>query len=94
MFVILSKYTRPLEDQQLVAEHIAFVESMYKSGTFIASGPRSPFTGGVIVARGDNEAALRESMSRDPFIREGIVTDYDYVQFRASKAMHSDLIET
>lgn len=93
MFVISSNYTRPLDDKQLVAEHIAFVESCYQDGTFIASGPKPSFTGGVIVARGDDEGTVRAVMALDPFLREGIVTDYEYVQFRASKASYPDLLE-
>jgi uncharacterized protein YciI len=93
MFVVSSTYSRPLDDSQLVAEHIAFVEANYQGGLFVASGPKPSFTGGVIVTRGHDEAALRATMALDPFIREGIVTDYEYVQFRASKATYPELVE-
>jgi uncharacterized protein YciI len=93
VFVISSAYARPLDDKELIAEHIAFVEARYQDGTFIASGPRPSFVGGVIVAHGDDETALRAVMAQDPFIREGVVSDYDYLEFRASKASHPDLVE-
>ncbi len=94
MFIISSTYTRPpLDNRDLLAEHKVFVEAGYTDGHFVASGPRASFSGGVIIARGTSEVELRSLMSKDPFIREGVVNDYDYLAFRSTMASHTDLIE-
>jgi len=93
MFVIASTYTRPISrEEAVVAEHLAFVDRCYGNGQFVASGPREPFTGGLIIAHGDSEDRVRALMQDDPFVREG-VADYEFMHFRPSKAIHPDLVE-
>ncbi|MFJ6263305.1 YciI family protein [Rhodococcus erythropolis] len=93
MFIISGTYTRQFErTEPVVAEHLSFLERCYDDNTFVASGPRKPFTGGLIIARGDDEDSIRQVMQEDPFVREGIA-EYEYLQFTPTKAAHSDLIE-
>ena len=94
MFVIASTYTRPISrEEAVVAEHLAFVDRCYHEGKFVASGPRQPFTGGLIIAHGDSEDEVRALMQEDPFVRDG-VSQYEFMHFRCSKAIHSDLVES
>lgn len=94
MFVISSTYTRPVErGESVVTEHLAFLDECYDAGHFVASGPRQPFTGGLIIARGDDENEIRALMGNDPMVREG-VSEYDYLHFRPSRAVHPDLVES
>jgi len=94
MFVIASTYTRPFSrDEPVVSEHLAFVDRCYDDGKFVASGPRQPFTGGLIIAHGDSEDQVRALMQEDPFVRVG-VAHYEFMHFRPSKAIHPDLIES
>ncbi|CDZ87091.1 YciI family protein [Rhodococcus ruber] len=94
MFVIASTYTRPFSrDEAVVAEHLAFVDRCYEDGYFVASGPRQPFTGGLIIAHGDSEDQVRALMQEDPFVRDG-VAHYEFMHSRPSKAIHPDLVES
>ncbi|NHP17221.1 hypothetical protein G8767_27090 [Rhodococcus sp. IC4_135] len=94
MFVISSTYTRAVSrDEPVRAEHLAFVERCYQEGHFIASGPRQQLAGGVIIARGDDLERVQALMSQDPFLRDGVVSAYDFIHFRASRAAHADLID-
>lgn len=94
MIVITSTYTRSLEDQDLVKEHLEFVQRYVDDGVFVAAGPRLGATGGVVVTRGLSEDELRSLMRRDPFVRAGLVADYEYLPFRATMSSLSDLVES
>lgn len=95
MIVAHSTYTRPLSDQDksLVAEHLAFIKQGFDDGTFVAAGPRPSSVGGVVIARGLSEEQLRTLMHRDPFVRAGLVHDYQMLSFHASMASLDDLKE-
>jgi uncharacterized protein YciI len=68
MFVVTLTYLKPVEDiDALMAGHLAWLEAHYASGLFVASGRRVPRTGGVILARSGDEAALRAALAADPF---------------------------
>jgi uncharacterized protein YciI len=94
MFVISSTYARPLDDKALVTEHLEFIKQCFASGLFVAAGGRPGSVGGVIIARGTSEDELRGVMQKDPFVREGVVTDYHFMAFRSSMAAYDDLIES
>ncbi|MCB1855454.1 MAG: hypothetical protein KDI05_11275 [Halieaceae bacterium] len=65
----------------LLEEHRELLKRGYKKGLLIASGPREPRTGGIIIARGDIHA-VRELMSQDPYsVQE--VANYSYISFTA-----------
>lgn len=93
MFIISSTYSRPPTDPALVTEHLAFLDRWYGDGLFVASGPRPERVGGLIIARGDDEGELRAVMEQDPFVREGVVAEYDFLQFHSSRSIHDDLVE-
>ena len=81
MFVVLVRYVRPLEEiGALLEEHREFLRRHLASGTFLGAGRREPRTGGVILARGEDEGALREILKEDPFHREG-AAEYDLIRF-------------
>ena len=81
MFVILVDYIRPLEDvDHWLEEHRAFLKENFASGRFLASGPRVPRTGGVILAVGGDRAHLEALLERDPFKREQVAR-YTVLEF-------------
>ncbi len=93
MFVIVSTYHRAFDrDDPVLSEHLEFVRSCHDDGRFVASGPRRPAVGGLIVARGDDEQELRDLMQRDPFVRDGIAS-YEFLGFRPSRAVTQELGE-
>lgn len=94
MFLIVSTYAKKFEmDDPVLREHLDFVNKLYDEGMFVAFGARVPRVGGVILARGEDEDAIRKTMQDDPFVREGIA-EYAYTQCGFSRAVHPDLISS
>jgi len=63
--------------------HVEFLEENYASGRFIASGPKVPRTGGVIVATAPSRKALETILTADPF-RSKQLARYNITEFRPS----------
>lgn len=83
MYVIVLTYTAPLEAlDAAMAAHRAFLDRQYAAGVFIASGPQIPRTGGVIIARGLDRAALERVPREDVFHQQGLAT-YQLIEFQA-----------
>lgn len=85
MFLILVTYKKPIEiiDQFLV-EHRNFLEKGYQQDQFIASGPRNPRTGGVILSQLTDREQLLKIIQQDPFyIHE--VADFEVIEFNPVK---------
>lgn len=73
MYVVTLTYQRPLEEvDALMTGHVAWLKRHYASGLFIASGRRVPRTGGVILARSGDAAALQAALAEDPFVSQGV----------------------
>ncbi len=84
MFVIDLHYAAPLEEiDPLIDAHVAFLEDSYTAGRFLASGPKIPRTGGVIIAVSDSRETLEASLQNDPFHKHG-VAEYRITEFRPS----------
>jgi uncharacterized protein YciI len=76
----VSTYTAPLERiEELVPAHREYLQEHFASGLFVVSGRRVPWTGGVIVARGER-AEVEAAVAADPFTREG-VAETEIVEF-------------
>jgi len=85
VFVLLLTYVKPLaEVDALMREHVAWLREHYDAGRFVVSGRRTPRTGGVIVARGDDLAEMEALAASDPFVRGGVAT-CEVIRFRASQ---------
>ena len=52
--------------------HRTFLDLLYADGILIASGPKNPRDGGVILAREMNRGELEKLLERDPFFIHGI----------------------
>ncbi|WP_417671495.1 YciI family protein [Roseibium sp.] len=85
LFVIDLDYKVPLERiEQHAAAHVAFLEVHYAAGRFLASGPKVPREGGVILARSVVRAELEELIRSDPFYQHDLA-DYRITEFVARK---------
>lgn len=86
MFVVELNYLKPLSevDRHLEA-HRAFLADQYAAGTFVASGPKEPRTGGVILARCASAEVLVAILALDPFHTHG-VAEYRVTQFHVRAA--------
>lgn len=85
MFIINLTYKAPLEEiDQLLDEHVDFLNKQYESGVFIASGRKVPRTGGIILSASISKTELEAIIEQDPF-RKNEVADYELIEFVPSK---------
>lgn len=85
MFVVLLSYKKPVaEVEHYLEAHRQFLDESYAQGYFLASGPKVPQEGGVILVRTMAREALEAHLLNDPFYREQ-VADYCVIEFNAVK---------
>lgn len=85
MFVILLTYKKPLSEvERYLPDHRVYLDRHYADGTFLCSGAQVPRTGGVILCRAADRAAVEALMCEDPFRIHG-VADYEVVEFSPTK---------
>jgi len=84
MFLVLLTYEKALDEiDRKMRAHVAFLETHYRAGTFLASGRQVPRRGGVILAVAPGREQLEAVMQQDPFVREGLAR-FEVVEFRTS----------
>ena len=82
MVVVSLNYKVPLtEIDRLQAAHIEWLKACYADGIFVASGPKKPRTGGIIIAQCPREV-LDARLAADPFAMAN-AADYDVTEFLA-----------
>ncbi len=80
-FIVELTYSVPFEQLAgLVPEHRGFLQAGYDRGWLLMSGPQSPKTGGIVVARAPSLEALQAYFGGDPFARHGAAA-YRYIEF-------------
>ncbi|MFF8503019.1 YciI family protein [Streptomyces anulatus] len=85
MFVLELTYTAPVERvDALMREHLAWLDEQYAAGLFIASGRKNPRDGGVILAVGEDRAAIERTAATDPFAEHGVCA-YRITEFIATR---------
>ena len=85
MFIVSLTYRVPLaEIDAHLADHRAFLDRPFASGAFLASGPKVPRTGGVILATLADRTRLDAILAEDPFHRLGMA-DYVIEAFTPSR---------
>lgn len=91
MFIISLNYIKPLEEvDTLLEEHVEYLKEQYRLGSFLASGRKTPRTGGVILARAVSREEIETIITLDPFYRHG-VAEYEITEF--SPTMTVDALE-
>ncbi|MFH8383859.1 YciI family protein [Kitasatospora sp. NPDC018058] len=84
MFVLELVYTAELERiDEAMARHRRWLCGQVEAGVFLAAGRKVPREGGVILAAGEDRAAIEALVATDPFVREGL-TEYRITQFAAT----------
>jgi uncharacterized protein YciI len=85
VFVIELVYKVDLtEIDAAMKAHVAWLNKHYAAGTFLVSGRKVPRDGGIILAIGDDRAAVEAIVREDPFVARGLA-DYRLIEFRASQ---------
>jgi uncharacterized protein YciI len=86
MFVSLLTYNRPISrEEPLFQAHRAFIEHQVATSAVLCSGPRVGVNGGLLIAYGDDEAAIRAVLDQDPFVIDGVAS-YELHQFTVGLA--------
>lgn len=85
MFVVTLTYLTDLDRvDEVLPDHLAWLDRQYADGVFLASGRRVPRTGGVILAAGVDRPELDRRLATDPFAERG-VAEYEVTEFVASR---------
>lgn len=80
LFVLDLTYVAGLDlIEKHLEEHRAYLAEHYAAGTLLASGPKEPRTGGVIIAQGER-AQIDQFIREDPFAINGAAR-YAVTQF-------------
>ncbi|HLP14646.1 MAG TPA: YciI family protein [Bacteroidota bacterium] len=67
-YLVEITYTAPLARiEELLPEHRAYLQLGYDRGLLLCSGPMTPRTGGIVIARAESAEAIAEYFSRDPY---------------------------
>lgn len=75
MMVVELTYKKSLEEvNKFLDQHRIFLKKYYDAGIFVASGPKDPRDGGVIIAIAD-KTTIKKIVSNDPFYKNDIA-DY------------------
>jgi len=92
LFIVDLTYIAPLDEiDRALPEHVEFLTRQYDAGHFLMSGPKSPRTGGVILAKAASKADLEAIVDTDPFRRDGMAetTITSFEPRRISEALRS-----
>lgn len=85
MFIIELTYKK---DMSFVEKHLeahrAFLDEYYAKGVLVASGPKNPRDGGVIMAREMDRSELEKILALDPFWKEEIAS-FRITEFAVTK---------
>lgn len=86
MYVVSLTYVKPLtEIEEHIRLHREFLDINYAKEVFLASGPKNPRDGGIIVASGKvSRAELETILAQDPFHQHGLAR-YDITEFEPVK---------
>lgn len=92
MFIAILTYKKTLEEvDRYLQAHRDYLAEHYAAGDFIASGPRTPRIGGVIMMKAENRAAVDSIIAQDPFHFNGIA-DYQIVEFTPTMFVAEELL--
>jgi uncharacterized protein YciI len=84
MLIIELTYEKPLSEiEKQISAHRAWLDQYYEKGLFIASGPKNPRDGGIIIALTDKETAT-QLITEDPFYKHGLAS-YKITEFEPVK---------
>ncbi len=85
MYVVSLSYKGDLSEiDKYLERHVAFLDTYYKRGNFIASGRKVPRTGGVILAQAESKEVLTTILQEDPFF-ELDLAEYEITEFIPTK---------
>lgn len=84
MLIIELTYKKSLDDvNKLLQKHRDFLSKYYGEKVFLASGPKNPRNGGIILSMSE-KATIDKILKEDPFYQHEIA-DYRIIEFEPNK---------
>lgn len=84
MLIIELTYKKPIDEvNNFLDQHRSFLNKYYENGIFLASGPKNPRDGGIIIAVANRET-INTIILEDPFYQYGI-SDYRIIEFEPNR---------
>lgn len=85
MFIVELTYKAPISEvDKYLKTHREFLDDCYQQGVFLASGPQTPRTGGILIALTKDREYLESVLKNDPFYLAEIA-DYRLIEFTPIK---------
>ncbi len=85
MLVVKIVYTASIDEvDKYMKAHRDFLDTYYKEGLFLASGPMTPREGGILLVKGHDKEKLEEILRQDPYCLAGIAR-YEIINFQPVK---------
>ena len=85
LFIVILTYKASLDTiDSFRADHLDFLEECYDKNLFLASGPKVPRNGGIIIAQCDSKNILQKVLLNDPFALNDLAT-YEVIEFSPTK---------
>ena len=73
LFIAMSTYlSSPAELAEALPEHRDWIAERYSAGVMLASGPRNPRSGGVMILRAVDRDTATAIVASDPFALSGL----------------------
>ncbi|MCF8262597.1 MAG: YciI family protein [Melioribacteraceae bacterium] len=66
--------------QETRPEHREHLQTGYKNGMLLMSGPQTPQIGGILIARANSMEEVADFCSKDPYTQKGLA-HYQYIEF-------------
>ncbi|MFA7418191.1 MAG: YciI family protein [Melioribacteraceae bacterium] len=80
-FIVEIIYKAPIEKiEELTPIHREFLQTGYKAGMLLVSGPKVPRTGGIVIAKAKSMEELAEFFKNDPYA-VNYAADYSFIEF-------------
>lgn len=91
LFVCLVNYNVPLEQvEKHLSAHRSYLQQGYDDGILLASGPREPRVGGVVIGKFECINCAKAFAKADPFCVNNIAS-YEIIEFEP--VLHSNILD-
>lgn len=85
MFIVIMTYTKPLDVvEHYLKAHRDYLEEGYQKNYLIASGPKVPRVGGILLSQLAERKTLEDFLAHDPFHVHHVST-YELIEFTPVK---------
>lgn len=90
LFVFLVNYTASIDKiDEFLAAHRSYLNDGYKEGFLLASGPREPRDGGLIIGKFECINCANAFAKADPFSKNNLA---EYKIYEFNPVLHSEIL--